>query len=672
MKKTFVLSAILIGVAVTASSQPCDVGFSVTGASFNQFADLYTTTVGQIVTFAATCFSPGNSFSWDFGDSSPSAGGATVKHAFARSGTFVVQLTIHKASGDAVSASTVYVLSDCEVPPAQPDIVFTAGVFRLPNGAPVASLGVPVSLSLDYATGPLQEVLWSFDDGSFATGYSVTHVFRSVGSRFVSVSGRGNCGRSGASSGIQVVGYSFEDVDALVILGAGRAGPSSTEITLANPTDVEQFGTVATVPTPDQISGCPGACIYFPYHLLPNGTTTVRLAPGSGAPNFVGTYYVVPDAGDAVPVVAARAVGRGSPISATLPVYRLSTLLSTFVPTPGIESPPTVLLGGRRSASVHSNLLLTVLQPPGTVDFSGANARVDVLDESGTTLASRDFRLEFGESRVVADIVGVLGIPSLDLGQVRVTQTGGTNLLRAALATTLESGAVTISSGLPPDNSYSVGLVPAVVLAGGGAVGNWDTEILLGDSIHSAGSTIISTTWPAVPDPPRQNVCSVSLPDSATIALLASSLPCLPSGATTIFLGRGALPEVSARIFDRSDPTRSADLPLATTGEPRLTNLAFPFSSGRLQLFLADMVGGVATDVKIEIWSSGGDLVRAFSRHIPAGGHIVLANLLETSDASGITDGQVRVTSTGGVAISGALAAVGSDGGFTITPGVNP
>jgi len=663
---------VMAGTISPLLGQPCALtgtcaDFLVSGAVFDPIANAYQTSYAEPLSFTILHPAPGNSFSWDFGDSTAAAQGETVQHAFMLPGSFVVTLTVQGISARGSSRATVDVAPGlyCDAGPPGADITLTAGVFQSTGGVVAASVGRPVSMEY---RGFANEVHWDFDDGTSVTGRSVTHVFRSTGHAYVSQRVTGACGSSGESISIQVIGFAIEDARALVILGAGRAGTSSTEITLANPTGMEQFGTIATVPTPDQISGCPGACIYFPYHLLPNGTTTVHLAPGSGAPNFVGTYYVVPDAGGALPVVAASAVRVGSPIGATLPVYHLSTLLESFVPVPGSDSPPTILIGARKSASSHSNLLLTVLQPPGTVDLSGAVAHVEIIDGSGALLASEDFNLSFGESRVIPDVVGALGVPSLDLGQVRVTQMGGTNLVRPVLATTIESGAVTVSSGSPPGNSSPQGSSGSILLAGGGTVGDWDTEILLGNSGDSAGPIIVSATWQAVPDPPRHNACLLSLPGSATIAVLASSLACLPLEPTTIFIGR---PEVSARIFDRAHPTRSADLALATPTQ-RLTNLVFPFSTRPSSLFLADVLSGFAADVQIEIWSAGGGLVLTFQRHIPAGSHITLTNLLDALNVSDVTSGQIRVTSSGGVTIAGALAAVGSDGRFTISAGINP
>lgn len=509
---------------------------------------------------------------------------------------------------------------------------------------------------------------WTFSDGTGGVGASVAHVFVLPGAASATVLMHSPCGAVSRFFPFRVLGYSPDSVDALVIFGAGRVGDWTTEIELANPTDQEQSGTVATVTTPDQIEGCPGSCIYHPYQLPPNGTTTIDLAPGTGTPEFVGAYYVIPNAGGVVPVAAARALRSGIP-SHSLPVYQLGTLLQSFAPNPFGESGPQVLLGARRSSTVQSNLLLSVLQPPGTVDHTGVSLRVDLLDGSGTTVGSQPYDLEFGESRLIVDVAHALGVDALDPGQVRVTQTAGSNIVRGTLATRLDGGAVTVTTGLLPEP----GPIPdpafdSAEIVGAGAVGDWDSEILLGDSVHFATDVEIATSFPV-----RSSACETWVGDSATSAVRASGLSCLDSGSNLVFTtAAGHAPETAARIFDRSRPERSADLPVMLTRQLVGIDPIFPFRAGRQVLFLAEAGGDSDLTVHVEIRASDGTVAGSIDRPLPAGSHETLADVLRLTGAGDLLDGQIRVHAAGAGVLRSVLATLGADGSFTITPGVNP
>jgi hypothetical protein len=97
----------------------------------------------------------------------------------------------------------------------------------------------------------------------------------------------------------------------------------------------------------------------------------------------------------------------------------------------------------------------------------------------------------------------------------------------------------------------------------------------------------------------------------------------------------------------------------------------FPFSAGaRLNLYLAAPGRSASVSFHIEIWSSAGDLVSTRDVSLSSFEHRLIADVLGTS---GLQAGQIRVTKTGGDGVFwGLLAALGSDGSFTITPGVNP
>jgi PKD domain-containing protein len=85
-----------------------------------------TATAGQAATFSATAtdrFSPIASTTWDFGDGSAAATGASVQHTFAAAGAYDVKVTATDSAGNAASATrrvTVAAAAGAPAPPAPP------------------------------------------------------------------------------------------------------------------------------------------------------------------------------------------------------------------------------------------------------------------------------------------------------------------------------------------------------------------------------------------------------------------------------------------------------------------------------------------------------------------------------------------------------------------------
>jgi hypothetical protein len=282
---------------------------------------------------------------------------------------------------------------------------------------------------------------------------------------------------------------------------------------------------------------------------------------------------------------------------------------------------------------------------------------------------------------VIHDVVGALSVPSLPLGEIRLTQTGGTNAFRAVLATTLEGDAVTIVSGespSPPETDpYGHSLNWTEVVSGASVSSTWDTELVLGDSSsladvpHNPGPDVSLTNYAV----PRAVACVQHLLPGGSAAFTVSSLDgCFSEGSANLYLS-GSLPGVSARIFDRGNPSRSADLPIPLSLSRSLTQLVFPFEStsgSHQNLFLTEVAQVHPVQLKVEIWSASGSLLSTRSVSLTSGENRLLGDLLGAFGSS-VHAGQIRVTKNGGDGIFwGLLAALGSDGSFTITPGVNP
>jgi hypothetical protein len=152
---------------------------------------------------------------------------------------------------------------------------------------------------------------------------------------------------------------------------------------------------------------------------------------------------------------------------------------------------------------------------------------------------------------------------------------------------------------------------------------------------------------------------------------LASGLSCLGTGSQPVYATYGfSGPETAARIFDRSQPWRSADLPVSLLRQVAASDLVFPFRAGRQNLFVMEATDASPASVHVEVRSAAGEVLGAADRSIAPGGSLVIADLLAAAGAGEPEAGQIRVTASGYV--FGALATLSADGSFVITPGRNP
>jgi hypothetical protein len=144
------------------------------------------------------------------------------------------------------------------------------------------------------------------------------------------------------------------------------------------------------------------------------------------------------------PVVRARIINTAnSSQSADLPVFRLATLLA--------KNPAQLVFpGAARSESVHANLILAVLRPPNDFTSRSANVMVEAFASSGQLLASRSLNLEDGQPVFLIDVLGDLGVASLDQGQLRVTKTGGNGVIWGVMPTLSAEGTVSMGLGVNP------------------------------------------------------------------------------------------------------------------------------------------------------------------------------------------------------------------------------
>jgi PKD repeat protein len=107
-------------------------------------------------------------WSWDFGDGSPSVGQRNPTHRFDRAGNFVVRLTVSNAKGTSSTQRTVNVL------PAAPEPAFTFSP-ALPQ------TGQPVQFTDTSGGGAGTSWLWNFGDGTTSTQRNPSKVFAANG-----------------------------------------------------------------------------------------------------------------------------------------------------------------------------------------------------------------------------------------------------------------------------------------------------------------------------------------------------------------------------------------------------------------------------------------------------------------------------------------------------------
>lgn len=149
--------------------------------------------INQEVFFNASASRPiDGTFTWSFGDGSPSGSGVTPTHRFAQAGTFTVTLTV-TSNGQSSSTTRPVIVSAASgvVPsftfsPASPAV--GQGVFF--NGS--ASTSAPGTTVASYA--------WDFGDGTAGTGVTTTKTFAGAGAFVVRLTVTDSNGGTGTTT----------------------------------------------------------------------------------------------------------------------------------------------------------------------------------------------------------------------------------------------------------------------------------------------------------------------------------------------------------------------------------------------------------------------------------------------------------------------------------------
>jgi virginiamycin B lyase len=465
------------------------------------------------------------------------------------------------------------------------------------------------------------------------------------------------------------IGYLIRDV--LVVVGAGYAPPWDTDLEFANAEPYPLSVFVGSFPEFPQVCAgqCPGTGALIP----PSGTATSSGRLANNNRRFVGTNYVVPLNGVDPPTLQARIVNRDRPMQSTeLPVVRLSTIAAM---NPVVLSFPSAT----RGPAARTNLILTRLNQPGQV-----SGLMEAFSPSGELLGSQPFALTNNVGEIfLYDVLATLGVAALENGQIRVTKTGGDGLMWGLLAAVYDDGRLAL---LAPT---AVGQEPVddeLIVVGAGTLGTWDTEFRLANVRSHAVTVAIASVGYATPCP--NGDCgpsfSVTLPRNGSARVRASEVFTIHAGVGTVRFWTASptdLPAIRARTFDRANPGRNADLPVARLSalrrlEPKV--LAFPGAfrgNGRhSNLVLAWMDFDRSCAGHVELFSPTGELVGGFPFELPpqstAFFHDVLGRIRLRAEE---LNGQIAVTTAcdDGL-VWGAMATVYDDGSVSVSLGKNP
>jgi hypothetical protein len=231
--------------------------------------------------------------------------------------------------------------------------------------------------------------------------------------------------------------------DVLIAVGVGRIGSWRTEVVLANGTGAETQVQIAGFPQ-YQIA-CPGPCPWEGADLYPN--TSVAFTDDEMVKIGTGilTFYVSAADGSSLPVSRIRVVNTETPTQAIeIPTVRESAIRAGNF---GRLSFP----GAVRNSLGHSNLALAnLMSPDGPGTGPDLQVQVEAFAEDGTSLGVGNYTIGFGQTIFLGDVLGQLGVASLDDGSISVTKIGGEGLLWGTASTVFANGGVAVSLGANP------------------------------------------------------------------------------------------------------------------------------------------------------------------------------------------------------------------------------
>jgi len=252
-----------------------------------------------------------------------------------------------------------------------------------------------------------------------------------------------------------------------------------------------------------------------------------------------------------------------------------------------------------------------------------------------------------------------------------------------AIATLLTAAA----AGLLPAVCFAQAGPGDLVVIGAGFVGDWDTEIELADSTAPGGTDGAISKFVVTVQPCADCGTTFSLPENGSGRWLASEIlgtsfegPQLIRVST---FNADPLPVARARIFRRSLPCQSADLPVLRESTLRASDtgeLVFPGlrrdAATRSNLILQIVGTENNAPVTIEAFDAQGASLGQTTAVVPseAGFHaLTLVDVVALLGGDQVEGGRLVVRRTSGDAVVwGVLATYAQDGALTMSGGLNP
>ena len=275
---------------------------------------------GQLLNFIATAFggTGGLSYAWSFGDgaTSPALASNSSSHTYSTGGTFTVTATVADAGGHVNCGTLALTITGSSTGGGSNPKITVA-----PNGPYSGAVGQAITFGGFAQTlnggATITGYSWTFGDGSFGSGQSVSHAYSSAGTYTVTLTVTDSTGQSGSNMTTATIGGGGGSGS-----GAGTTGQNSER--------------GVTVNTGGPYNGSPGATITL------NGSATTTNAgatitsytwnfgdnttPGTGqstthtyasAGSFTLTLTVTDSTGVAVAATAIVSIGGSGGSSST-------------------------------------------------------------------------------------------------------------------------------------------------------------------------------------------------------------------------------------------------------------------------------------------------------------------------------------------------------------------
>lgn len=234
-----------------------------------------------------------------------------------------------------------------------------------------------------------------------------------------------------------------------------------------------------------------------------------------------------------------------------------------------------------------------------------------------------------------------------------------------------------------------------LVVLGGGVSPPWDTEFELANgasvpvNVEIGNLSVpLSESRCPTPTPCFLPVVTLMIPANGSVRKRATEGIGMffPSTLYVVQVSGDREPTVRARVFDRTRPDRSADLPVvrkSTITALNPTLLVFPGATRsaavRTNLVVAEVSGDGGLELLVEAYSAEGERLGGEQLTVGAGdafsgsGAVFLVDVLARLGVPALENGQVRVTKTGGNGLMwGLLATVHDEGRVSVSLGMNP